>query len=43
MEWLEQPDKLRAMATQAESLAMVDSAEKVAGLIKSFNVNYEAR
>ncbi len=38
-EWLEQPDKLLEMATQAESLAMVDSAEKVAGLIKSFNVD----
>ena len=34
-EWLQQPEKLSQMATQAQSLAMVDSAERVASLIKS--------
>ena len=36
-EWLQQPDKLSQMATQAKSLAMIDSAERVASLIKSMN------
>ncbi len=34
-EWLQQPEKLLEMATQAKSLAMIDSAERVASLIKS--------
>ncbi|MDJ0532975.1 MAG: undecaprenyldiphospho-muramoylpentapeptide beta-N-acetylglucosaminyltransferase [Xenococcaceae cyanobacterium MO_207.B15] len=34
-EWLQQPDKLSQMASQAKSLAMSDSAEKVASLIKN--------
>ena len=34
-EWLQQPDKLSQMASQAKSLAMRDSAEKVASLIKN--------
>lgn len=36
-ELLENPEILKKMATQAESLAMADSAEKVAKLIKSLN------
>ncbi len=36
-EWLQQPEKLLEMATQAKSLAMVDSAERVASLVKSLN------
>ncbi|MDJ0743781.1 MAG: undecaprenyldiphospho-muramoylpentapeptide beta-N-acetylglucosaminyltransferase [Xenococcaceae cyanobacterium MO_167.B27] len=35
IKWLEQPDKLSEMASQAKSLAMRDSAEKVASLIKN--------
>ena len=41
-EWLQQPDKLSQLATQAKSLAMIDSGEKVAKLIsEQLTVNSE--